>query len=164
MPRPSFIHQPDSPSPFLTRVPGKERISRRIDKKIEAIAAQQPNLIDRVERESRERALQSLGLADLQAEHDRLEADEKKIKQRQQAIQREMLAKVRGVPVADLEHEYVYNAEREVTAAVQRRQKVHEDELYAGDPVGQKILELRAEKESLLDTVWLGGPRRPFRN
>jgi len=30
----------------------KERISRRIDKKIEAIAAEQPNLMDRVQRES----------------------------------------------------------------------------------------------------------------
>lgn len=40
----------------------KERISRRIDKKIDAIAAEQPNLMDCVQRESREKALQSLGL------------------------------------------------------------------------------------------------------
>ena len=133
----------------------KERISRRIDKRIEAIAAEQPNLMDRVQRESREKALQSLGLAELQAEHDRLEAEKEQTEKRQQAIQREMLAKVRGVPVEDVDDHYRYNADTEVTNAIQRRQKVHEDELFAQDPIGQKILELRGEKDNLLDTVWL---------
>jgi hypothetical protein len=48
----------------------RARIAARIDKKIEAIAAGEPNLLDRVQREARERALQSLGLADWQAELD----------------------------------------------------------------------------------------------
>ena len=133
----------------------KERISRRIDKKIDTIAAEQPNLIDRVERESREKALQSLGLAELQAEHDRLEEEQATIKKRQEAIQRAMLAKVRGVPVEDIDDYYRYNSDSEITNAIQRRQKVHEDELFAQDPIGQKILELRREKEELLDVVWL---------
>lgn len=133
----------------------KDRISRRLDKKIDAIAAEQPNLMDRVQRESREKALQSLGLAELQAEQDRLKEEETKIDKRQEAIQKEMLAKVRGVPVEDVNDRYIYNADTEVTNAVQRRQKVHEDELFAQDPIGQKILELRTEKEELLDTVWL---------
>jgi hypothetical protein len=133
----------------------KERISRRIDKKIEAIAAEQPNLMDRVQRESREKALQSLGLAELQTEHDRLEAEKTTIEKRQQAIEKEMLAKVRGVPVDDIEDRFFYNADTEVTNAIQRRQKVHEDELFAQDPIGQKILALRLEKDELLDTVWL---------
>jgi hypothetical protein len=133
----------------------KERISRRIDKKVEALAAEQPNLVERVQREARAKALESLGLAELQAEDDRLANEKKKIDKRKEAIQREMLAKIRGVPVADLDNEHVYSAEREITPAIQRRQKVHEDELYAQDPLGQKILEMRREKEELLDTVWL---------
>lgn len=133
----------------------RERITRRIDKKIEAIAAEQPNLIDRVQRESREKALQSLGLAELPAEQDRLEEEESKIKKRQEAIERAMLAKVRGVPVEDIDHHYRYGTDTEITNAIQRRQKVHEDELFAQDPIGQKILALRNEKEELLDTVWL---------
>src|SRR5262245_7686329 len=133
----------------------KERISRRIDKKIDAIAAEQPNLMDRVQRESREKALQSLGLAELQAEQDRLEAEKETTEKRQQVIQREMLAKVRGIPVEDIDHHYRYGADAEVTNAIQRRQKVHEDELFAQDPIGQRILELRLEREELLDTIWL---------
>jgi hypothetical protein len=142
----------------------KERISRRIDKRIEALAAEQPNLVERVQRESRDKALHSLGLAELQAEHDRLEEEEKKIDQRKDAIQREMLAKVRGVPVADLGNQYIYNASQEVTAAIQRREKVHQDELYAQDPLGQKILELRREKEELLDTVWLASSPKQIKD
>ena len=142
----------------------KERISRRIDKRIDAITAEQPNLVDRVQREGRERALQSLGLAELQAEEDRLEAEKAKIDKRKDAIQREMLAKVRGVPVEDLKDEYIYRADSEITSAVQRRQKVHEDELYAQDPVGQKILDLRGEKEELLDTVWLASSPKQIKD
>ena len=133
----------------------KERISRRIDKKIDTIAAEQPNLMDRVQREGREKALQSLGLAELQTEEDRLEVEKTKIEKREKEIQRAMLAKVRGVPVEDIENGYIYNADTEVTNAIQRRQKVHEDELFAQDPIGQKIMALRTEKEELLDTVWL---------
>ena len=133
----------------------KERISRRIEKRIDAIAAEQPNLLDRVQRESRGRALQTLGLAELDAENARLEEEQARMHKRQQAIEREMLAKVRGVPVEDVEAQYHYNAKSEVTNAIQRRQKVHEDELFAQDPIGQRILELRREREELLDVIWL---------
>jgi hypothetical protein len=131
----------------------KERLSRRVDKMIDSIAAEQPNLLDRIQREARARALQSLGLFELQAEQERLEADESRIEKRLQAIQREMLAKVRGVPLEDLD--YCYNQANEITSAVQRRQKVHEEELLAQDPIGQKILHLRREKDELLDVTWL---------
>ena len=42
----------------------KDRIGRRIDKRIEAIYAEEPNLNDRVQRDARQRALQSLGRAE----------------------------------------------------------------------------------------------------
>ena len=42
----------------------KDRISRRIDKKVETLLAAEPNLMDRVHRDARQQALQSLGLAD----------------------------------------------------------------------------------------------------
>ena len=42
----------------------KNRIALRIDKRIEAIYAAEPNLDDRVQREARDRALASLGLAE----------------------------------------------------------------------------------------------------
>ena len=40
----------------------KGRIARRIDKKIEALTASDPNFFDRIDRQARQRALESLGL------------------------------------------------------------------------------------------------------
>ena len=42
----------------------KERIARRIEKKIETLLAADPNLMDRIHRDARQRALQSLGLSE----------------------------------------------------------------------------------------------------
>ena len=54
----------------------KERIARRIDKNVEILLAADPNLMDRIHRDARQRALQSLGLADWQAELDGIHEDE----------------------------------------------------------------------------------------
>lgn len=51
----------------------KDRLSKRIDRRIETIAAEEPNLLDRVKREARERAMQSLNVAELQADVDAIE-------------------------------------------------------------------------------------------
>src|SRR5713101_1122393 len=51
----------------------KERIARRIDKRIEVVCAGDPNLMDRIRDQARQRALQSLGLAAMQAELDAVE-------------------------------------------------------------------------------------------
>jgi hypothetical protein len=48
-----------------------------------------------------------------------------------------------------------YRHDSEVGNAVKRRKAVHEDELLAESELGQEVLRLRQEKESLLDTVWL---------
>ena len=42
----------------------KNRIARRIDKRIEAITADDPNFFERIERDARKQALESLGLAE----------------------------------------------------------------------------------------------------
>lgn len=42
-----------------------------------------------------------------------------------------------------------------MSSAVKRRTTVHEKELLKATPLGQKIQRLQAEKEELLDTVWL---------
>jgi hypothetical protein len=43
----------------------------------------------------------------------------------------------------------------EVAEAITRRQGTHQDQLLAEDPVGREIARLEAEKDRLLDTVWL---------
>ena len=133
----------------------KERISRRIDKRIEAISAVEPNLMDRVQREARQRALASLGLAELQREQDDIEQQEKILEQRAKEVEKAMLARVRGVPVSSIEGSCSYGYPSEIENAVKKRQNVHEDELLAENETGRKILDLRHEKEELLDTIWL---------
>jgi hypothetical protein len=136
----------------------KERLARRVDRKIEALGAEEPNLMDRVQREARQRALESLGLAELQAELDAIEEQEQALEKRKERSQKAMLARVQGVPVEDVESGSSYyqgDHHPEVSRALQRRQAVHEEELLAESPIGQQILRLRREKEELLDTVWL---------
>jgi hypothetical protein len=132
----------------------KERIARRIDKRIEILTASEPALWDRIREQARQRALQSLGLAAIQAEADAIGEQKQELERREGQAHRAMLATVRRVPVEAVE-DYFHCSHVEVSNAVQRRQTVHEDELLAEDPLGRQILHLRQEKENLLDTIWL---------
>jgi uncharacterized membrane protein YheB (UPF0754 family) len=133
----------------------KDRIARRIGKRIEAIFAEETNLQDRIRREAHQRALSSLGLSAEQAELDEVEQQEKALEKREQQIKRAMLARVRGVPVSEIDDYSSYRHDEEVSKAVKRRQAVHDDELLAENERGREIVRLRQEKEDLLDTVWL---------
>ncbi len=134
----------------------KDRLSKRIDRRIETIAAEEPNLLDRVKRDARERAMQSLNVAELQADVDAIEQQEETLNQRKSLLHRTMLARVRRVPLETIDQHYTpthYN--NEVESAVKSRQVIHEDELLAECEVGRRVLTLRQERESLLDVVWL---------
>jgi len=133
----------------------KERITRRIDKKIEAIHAEEPNFQDRIDRDARQRALESLGLAEMQTERDDIRKQKESLDKRDKQLRRQMLAHVRGVPVDDIDDFHSYSRDTEVSDAIKRRQAVHEEELLAESDRGKQVLRLREEKENLLDTVWL---------
>jgi hypothetical protein len=132
----------------------KERIARRIDKRIEALTATEPAFLERMREQARQRALQSLGLAAIQAELDAPQEQKQELERRERQAQRALLAAVRRVPLEAVD-DYYPSAQGEVTSAIQRRQSLHEDELLAENPLGQQILRLRQEKENLLDTIWL---------
>ena len=134
----------------------KDRLSKRIDRRIETIAAEEPNLLDRVKRDARERAMQSLSVADLQADVDVIEKQEEALNDRKSLLHRTMLARVRRVPLETIDQHYTpthYN--NEVENAIKSRQSIHEDDLLAECEVGRRVLTLRKERESLLDVVWL---------
>ena len=133
----------------------KDRISKRIDKKIEAILAGEPSLMDRVQEQARQRAVQSLGLAELQAELDALTRQQVELERQEHHLRRAMLAVVRRCPVDQVDEHYCRSQPHDVSQAIQRRQTVHEDELLAEDDVGRTILRLRHERDNLLDVVWL---------
>ena len=93
----------------------KDRISNRIEKRIEQLQAAEPNLKDRIDREARQRALQSLGLAEMQADLDRIEREKKLLEKKEKQTHRRMLAHVRGVPVEDVQDTYYYRVKSILT-------------------------------------------------
>jgi hypothetical protein len=133
----------------------RDRIQARIDRKIEAITAGEPGLMERIRREAKGRALDSLGLAGFQAELDRIAGQRADLDRRDTQVRREMLATVRGVPADDLECYARIHDHPEIRAAITNRQAIHEDELLAGQEIGRQVLNLRAERENLLDVIWL---------
>ncbi|MGP0065794.1 MAG: hypothetical protein ACLQGP_19605 [Isosphaeraceae bacterium] len=133
----------------------RDRIQARIDRRIEAITAGDPGLMDRIRREARGQALASLGLADFQAELDQIVEQKDALDKRERQARRAMLARIRGVAVEDVEARYYGSLDPEVGTAIGKRQVVHEEELLAEHELGRRVLELRAQKENLLDVVWL---------
>ncbi len=134
----------------------KDRIGKRIDKRIESLLAESPVFLERVKERARLRAIQTLGLADLQAEVDALEAQKEALEERQQSLYNQMLAKVRGVPVEEVtEASRHYSQPNDVHQAIEKRRVVHEEQFLAEDDLGMQILKLRQEKDNLLDTVWI---------
>jgi hypothetical protein len=133
----------------------RERIQARIDRRIESITAGEPGLIERIKQEARVRALASLGLADFQEELDRIVTRRAELDERDRQIRKEMLARVRGVSADDLDCYSRVHDHPEIRAAIGKRQALHEDELLAGHELGRQVLRLRAERENLLDVIWL---------
>lgn len=131
----------------------RDRIAARIDKAIDRLKAEVPTLAGRVEREARAVATKSLGLDKLLLRKEQIEEEEKKLTAETQLIERTLVALVRGVPVKSVEH--FYRTADEVDAAILTRQRVHEDKLLGQHPIGKKIIELKEEKDNLLDTVML---------
>ena len=133
----------------------KNRIGHRIDKQIETITASEPNFFDQIDRQARQRALESLRLAEHQAELDEIERQKEALERREKQLHKAMLARIRGVQPEDLDDYFSYRHDSEVDRAISRRKAVHEDELLAESELGQRVLRLRQEREELLDVVWL---------
>jgi len=139
----------------------KDRIAARIDRAVERVKARHPTLFDRVRREAHAEALGSLGLAEPYAELEAVQAEEAALARSKRRAQRAMLAALRGVPIDEVPDTFSvrYGTELplpvEAFEAIARRQAAHQEQLLADDPVGREVARLGAEKDNLLDTVWL---------
>jgi hypothetical protein len=133
----------------------RDRIQARIDRRIEAITAGDPGLMERIRQEARGRALGSLGLAGSQEELDRIARQRAELDRRDAQVRTEMLARVRGVSADDLDGYSRIHDHPEIRAAIGKRQALHEEEILAGNELGRQVLRLRAEREDLLDAIWL---------
>ena len=133
----------------------RNRIAERIDRSIEAICLKAPGFLDNVRKKARQRALKSLGIDALAKRIAETEARIDSLQRKKSNLNLEMLAKLRGVSVDDVDRNSVYMADRKCEQAVSKRQLHHEEELLQATSRGRKILRLRAEKDGLIDTVWL---------
>jgi hypothetical protein len=149
--------------PGLT-VTEKSHGRARIDRDTERIKGRHPTLFDRVAREAREapaRALASLCLAEFHAELESIRADEVAPARRKKLTQKSIIATLRSTPIDEINDTFGVRTfgelalPHEAAEAITRRQAVHRDELLADDPIGREITRLEAEKDQLLDTVWL---------
>ena len=133
----------------------RDRIAKRIDKKIAGITALEPGLFSRIESQARTRAIESLGLVELLAEQEQVEQDMQKLKSRDEQLTRDVLSRLRGVEPATIDSYSVCRSDNEINSAIKARQTVHEETLLREHDLGRQISQLRLEKENLLDTVFL---------
>jgi hypothetical protein len=133
----------------------RDRISRRIDKKIDAIKARDPGVFDRITGEARLRAIQSLGFAEHLSEMEQIEQQRKVLDARDEHLSREALARLRDVQPETIDSYAVSRSETEINNAIKARQTIHEEELLREHDLGRQIAQLRLERENFLDTVFL---------
>jgi len=136
----------------------KDRIGKRIDRRIETLVAnQEPRLLERVAERARQRAYESLGIEAQQRELEALRKQKDQIERRERRLRAEQRAVINGTSAeAELERGGYYGSyDHEVEQAVEARSKALEAEILSESELGRQVLALRAEKENLLDTVWL---------
>lgn len=131
----------------------KDRLSKRIDRRIEALTAEDPQLLNRVHEQARQRVLESLGLAAVQRELEAVRKEKDKLDEREDELKTQLLATVRRVHIHQVGS--TYGCEAEVNSAIKTRVEAHEEQLLTNSDVGRRIVDLRREKDNLLDVVWL---------
>jgi hypothetical protein len=125
----------------------KERISRRIDQAIKSLcAAEDPGFIERVRQVARDRAIEALKLADF----------EKRVAEIARQIYEELSSPAERGGIDEVFH---MDALKSWLSFVMERELKHRKEVYERNVLGEtqlgrRVLQLREEKEELLDTVW----------
>ena len=133
----------------------RDRIAKRIDKKIVGITALDPGLFSRIESQARTRAIESLGLAELMTEQARVEQEMQALKSREEQHTRDVLSRLRGVEPDKTDSYSDCRSDHEINTAIKARQTVDEETLLREHNLGRQITQLRLEKENLLDAVFL---------
>jgi len=136
----------------------RDRIAKRINRRIETLVAKQdPTLLQRVSEEAREKAYESLGIDAQQREFEDIQKQKEEIERRERRLRAEQRAVINGTSVEEeLGSGYYYGrSDPEVERVVSARASVLEADILAESDLGKQILTLRAEKDNLLDTVWL---------
>lgn len=130
----------------------KERIAQKIERAIkELVNKHDPAFLETSSQRAQEAAIQSLGGTKLAAELKTLDRDRDRLKDAVDTIERELESLVEGKP----RKPFVHYADSNWSRAVAHQQEIELQRILSEAPLGQRILKLRSEQESLLDTVWL---------
>lgn len=130
----------------------KERIAQKIERAIaDLLGKHDPTFMETALQRAREAAIQTLGGTKLAAELETLNRDREKLKAAVATIERELEALAEGKP----RKPYVHYTDSDWSRVVAHQQDIELQRILSQAPLGQRILKLRAEQESLLDTVWL---------
>lgn len=134
----------------------KERIARRIDQRVETLVGKEdPTFLQRVADQAEDRAHAALGIDSQRRELARIKHQQEALRRRGHRLLAEQCAIVKGTRVEDELGHGVGRHEWTVQQAVTAKARVLETEILAETDLGKQVLALRAEKENLLDTVWL---------
>ena len=134
----------------------RNRIGKRIDHRIETLVAKEdPTLLQRVKEHARDRAYESLGIKAQRQELDKLEKQKADIEKRERRLEAEQRAIIKGTTVEEELGRGRYSYDSVVENAVDSRAKALEADILSESDIGKQVLILRAEKDNLLDTVWL---------
>jgi hypothetical protein len=144
----------------------KERIPQKIDQAIESLcAAEDPDFLPRIKQLARERALESLGLADLEKRITEIKQERNDLAEEQNHTYRKMIAAINRCGVGQVREVNAVCGDfccppSEIETAIQLCQGVHEKELLGETRLGKRILQLRQQKDELLDALWLAASGR----
>ena len=144
----------------------KERIAQQIDKAITATySLKDPGLLERIESEARKRAISQLGLDALLTRRQEVIDEVERLERENDDISRRLIAKVTGRRFSDVSNVRYSQSwlPSEAEAAIRNAATLIERQLLEENPLGQRVLLLRREKEELLDTVWLATSGRQIR-
>ena len=136
----------------------RDRIAKRIDQRIETLVAREdPTLLQRVAEQARAKAYQSLKIDGQQREFEAIQKQKEEIERRERRLRAEQRAIINGTSVDfELERGGSYGRyDHEVEQSVNARARALEADILAESDLGKQVLSLRAEKDNLLDTVWL---------
>lgn len=132
----------------------RDLIAKKIDKRIDGIKAACPSRFSNLAAQAYNESLKSLGLVPFYTKEDTLTKQIRELEQQKEKNERAMIAHLRNVPPDTIER-YTYNCRSEVQEAVEKRAATHLDALMQADDLGQQVLALEAEKEDLLNSVYL---------
>lgn len=130
----------------------KSRIENRLDKAIESLQAKDVTLMPAIRNKASLEAHKALGTAKMQAKIDSIRQQRQTLQTEQEQLEAAMYRHALGEEAVS--QASYHNASR-FSQLHRQTQARFEADLLAESAIGQEILKLRAEKEALLDTVWL---------